>query len=374
MNYGHFDDAAREYVITRPDTPRSWSNYLGSTTYGAIITNNAGGYSFYQSAMQGRFTRLRFNAIPMDQPGRYFYLRDNASGDYWSASWQPVGKPLDQYQSVCRHGTAYTVIESKYSGITTQATYFVPLGRNYEVWVLDVRNDSDRPRELGVYSYVEYASEWHALHDQFNLQYSQYILDCRFVDGLISHAISPNLPVDTERFENRDQSRHTFMGLVGAPLAGFDTDREAFIGPYRTYANPIVVERGQCTGSEAHGDNGCGTLQVELSLRPGESHRFLIVMGVGTSGVEGRKAMEEMNSVAHADAALRQVKDYWHARLSRYSAQTPDAALDSMVNVWNAYNALITFAWSRAASLVTPASATAWATATPCRTCSARSR
>src|SRR5512142_3352364 len=144
MQYGYFDDQAKEYVITRPNTPQSWSNYLGSTEYGAIITNNAGGYGFYQSGARGRFLRLFFNSVPNDQPGRYFYLRDKETGegsgnkfpDYWSASWQPVGKPLDQYQSVCRHGTAYTVIESRYEGISTEATYFVPLGQTFEYWRL----------------------------------------------------------------------------------------------------------------------------------------------------------------------------------------------------------------------------------------------
>jgi cellobiose phosphorylase len=134
MRYGYFDGTAKEYVITRPDTSRSWVNYLGSTEYGAIITNNAGGYGFYQSGARGRFLRLNFNSVPMDQPGRYLYLRDRESGEYWSASWQPVGKPLDQYQSSCRHGMAYTTFESRYAGIASEATYFVPLGQTFEYW------------------------------------------------------------------------------------------------------------------------------------------------------------------------------------------------------------------------------------------------
>src|SRR5512136_865621 len=160
MQFGYFDDRNKEYVISRPDTPRSWSNYLGSTEYGAIITNNAGGYSFFKSTARGRFTRLFFNHIPMDQPGRYFYLRDTDTGDYWSASWQPVGKPLDQFRSICRHGTAYTVIESTYAGITSEATYFVPLGKLYECWVLKLTNETDLPRRLGVFTYVEFTNTW----------------------------------------------------------------------------------------------------------------------------------------------------------------------------------------------------------------------
>ncbi len=176
MNYGYFDDDAKEYVITRPDTPTSWSNYLGSTEYGAIITNNAGGYGFYKSGARGRFMRLFFNAIPGDQPGRYFYLRDNATRDYWSASWQPVGKPRDQYQSECRHGTAYTVIKSSYAGMQSETTYFVPLGQNFEYWRLRLTNQSDRPRDLSLFSFCEFTNQWITYQDQVNLQYSLFIV------------------------------------------------------------------------------------------------------------------------------------------------------------------------------------------------------
>ncbi len=176
MQYGYFDDKAKEYVITRPDTPQSWSNYLGSTEYGAIITNNAGGYSFYKSGARGRILRLRFNSVPMDQPGRYFYLRDNENGDYWSSSWQPVGKPLDEYQSVCRHGTAYTVIESHYAGIATETTYFVPLGQTFEYWRLKVTNESDRLRQLSLFSFCEFTNQWDTYQDSVNLQYSLFIV------------------------------------------------------------------------------------------------------------------------------------------------------------------------------------------------------
>ena len=176
MQFGLFDDNNKEYVIKRPDTPRSWSNYLGSTEYGAIITNNAGGYSFYQSAAQGRFTRLRFNTIPIDQPGRYIYLRDDESMDYWSASWQPVGKPLSKYKSECRHGTAYTKISSEYSSIRTETLYFVPLGKLYECWQVKITNLGRKKRKLKLFTYVEYANNWSFYQDQVNLQYSQYIM------------------------------------------------------------------------------------------------------------------------------------------------------------------------------------------------------
>ncbi len=352
MQYGHFDDERKEYVIERPDTPRSWSNYLGSTEYGAIITGNAGGYSFYRSAAQGRFTRLMFNAIPMDQPGRYFYIRDRASGDYWSASWQPVGKDLEDYRSTCRHGTAYTVIESEYEGIQSESTYFVPLGRNFEIWLLKLINRSERPRELSVFTYLEYTNEWVMQQDLLNLQYTQYIVRVQPVDGMLEHSINRSLPADPEDFQNRDQGRWTFLALVGADMMGYETDRDAFLGPYRTYADPLCVERGECSGSEAYGDNACGTVQTDLELAPGESREFMVLLGVGKASEAGRRAVEEFDSTQKARAALQEVKQWWHERLGALTCRTPDAEFDSMINVWNAYNCLITFNWSRAASLV----------------------
>lgn len=351
--YGKFDDQRREYVITQPDTPKSWSNYLGSTEYGAIITNNAGGYSFYKSAAQGRYTRLRFNSVPLDQPGRYFYLRDRESGDYWSSSWQPVGKPLDHFQTICRHGTGYSIIQSTYAEIETKTHYFVPLDATFEVWLLEVTNHSTHPRTLDVFTYVEYASEWHVWHDTFNMQYSQYIVDAGVENDVLSVGISVNLPEVPEKFEFRDQSRHSFMTLIGAQATGFDTDREAFLGgPYRTYANPRVVETGVTTQSRAFGDNACGTMKVELVLQPGETRSFAVLMGVGKGAAAAAKAKALVGDVATAKRKLEEVRDYWHSKIGSFSTTTPDADFDHMVNVWNAYNCLITYAWSRAASLV----------------------
>ena len=167
MQYGYFDDKNREYVITRPDTPQPWANYLGSTEYGALISNNAGGYSFVKSGAKGRILRYIFNRN--DQPGRYIYLHDNADGDYWSASWQPVGKDLDTYKSECRHGTAYTVISADYAGIHSAATYYVPLGKTYEVWKLAVTNNSDRVRELTLTGCCEFTNDGNYEQDQINL-------------------------------------------------------------------------------------------------------------------------------------------------------------------------------------------------------------
>jgi N,N'-diacetylchitobiose phosphorylase len=352
MQFGYFDDKNKEYVIERPDTPRSWSNYLGSTEYGAIITNNAGGYSFYKSAAQGRFTRLRFNVIPMDQPGRYFYIRDKKSKDFWSASWQPVGKSLKNYKSECRHGTAYTRISSEYSSIKTDALYFVPLGRDYECWLLKITNSSVEKRSLSVFTYVEYANNWNLSQDMINLQYSQFILKMDVIGNIIDHGTNVFMPQRPDHFEDDGQGRHTFLAVVGADVKGFDTDREVFLGPYRTYANPIVVEQGQCKNSVAVGDNGCGTLQVDIDLQPGESKELVVLMGIGAAGVDGKKAVQELGSPEKVREEFKRLREFWHSRIQGMTAETPDKELDSMLNMWNPYNCLITYAWSRAASLV----------------------
>ena len=353
MKYGHFDDRAREYVITRPDTPRSWSNYLGSIEYGVVLTNNAGGYSFYKSSALGRVTRLRFNAVPMDQPGRYIYLRDRASGDYWTTSWQPVAKDLKTFKTVCRHGTGYSVFETEYSGIRSETTYFVPRGRNLECWVLRLTNRSRRRRSLRAFSYVEYTGNWSTSQDLINLQFSQYCTRMRVEDGaIISANVIDSVPENPDNFVDNDQGRHSFLTVVGADVTGFDTDREAFLGPYRTYANPLAVERGACAGSLADGDNGCGTLQIDVDLKPGESREVLFLLGVGRAETEGRRVRREFRSPAVARKALRELKAYWHGRLGTLIARTPDGAFDSMTNVWSAYNALMTYSWSRMASLV----------------------
>lgn len=350
MQFGHFDDAAREYVITRPDTPRPWSNYLGSTEYGAIITNNAGGYSFYKTALNSRFLRLRPNSVPLDQPGRYFYLRDRASGDYWSSSWQPVGKPLDQYQSTCRHGTAYTIITSQYSGIETESTYFVPLGQTFEYWRLRVTNRSGSPRKLSVFTYCEFASSWELINDLTNLQYSTFIVKADFAEGMLGFATHPYLPFDPTKLLRCDR---TWMALSGAPIAGYETVRERFLGTvYNTYANPETVRAGKCSNFLAEGDNACGTLQADLDLAPGETRELIVMLGLGTPASHGKDAVREFGSPERCEKELAKLRESWHGNLQSVAVKTPDADFDSMTNVWGPYNALITYAWSRHASLV----------------------
>ncbi len=351
MKYGYFDDANKEYVIEKPDTPHPWSNYLGSTEYGAIITNNAGGYGFYHSAAQGRFLRFRPNALPMGQPGRYIYLRDRDSGDYWSASWQPVGKSLDVYHTECRHGTAYTTITSQYSDIRNETCYFVPLGRNFECWQLKVTNTGNRKRDLRLFTFVEYTGHWLMWNDLVNLQYSQYIIKMDMQDNIIDHGINVNIPLSND-FQKEPQARHTFMTLVGADITGFDTDRDLFIGPYRSYGNPLAVEKGECGHSLAVGDNGCGTLQFDLNLTPGETREITVLMGIGRAAVEGKQARTEFDKPGKVRQEFARLKKYWHSRLETLTVKTPDPEFNSMMNMWNPFNCLITYAWSRAASLI----------------------
>ena len=259
MQYGYFDDEHKEYVITKPDTPTSWSNYLGDTRYGAIITNNAGGYSFFRSSVQGCFLRIKFNNVPLDQPGRYLYIHDCESRDFWSGSWQPVGKPLDKYKSECRHGSAYTKISSEYSNIKTETLYFVPMGQEFEVWNVKITNTGKKARKLRAFTYVEFASNWNMNDDSNNLQYTQYIIKTAYKNGFVDHGSNLYMPEDPDNFQNKDQARHSFIGVVGQKVTGYDSDRAKFLGAYRTYANPQVVANGKCNNSLTEGDNGCGT-------------------------------------------------------------------------------------------------------------------
>ncbi|MCL2456877.1 MAG: N,N'-diacetylchitobiose phosphorylase, partial [Defluviitaleaceae bacterium] len=224
MQYGNFDLQKREYVITKPNTPAPWANYLGSPAYGAIITNNAGGYSFVQSGAKGRLLRYRFNES--DKPGRYIYLRDEKDGDFWSASWQPVGKPLDQYKSECRHGMGYTEIKADYKNISSTVKYYVPQGVEYEVWNVTVTNNDSVAREISAYGYAEFTCDGNYEQDQVNLQYSQFITRTHFKDPLILQTINENFALHNPNGSFPPVTR--FFGLSGARVASNCGDKAAF--------------------------------------------------------------------------------------------------------------------------------------------------
>ena len=346
MNYGHFDLANKEYVITNPATPAPWANYLGDPEYGAMISNNAAGYSFVKSGANGRVSRFRFNS-DMALPGRYIYIRDNEANDYWSASWQPVGKPLDKYKSECRHGTAYTVISAEYTDIKSEVTYYVPYGKTYEVWRAKVTNNSDKERKLSVFGFVEFTNEPNYEQDQINLQYTLFITRTSFEENKIIQHMNENTGFD----ENGYNGSERFFGMVGQPITGYNGSLSNFIGPYRTFSNPLAVENGKCDGVMNYNSNSCGALQSDITLAPGETKEFIYIMGQKTDA-EATAILNEYKETGKVDAEVQQLKDYWHGQLSNFSVETPSDEFNNMINVWNAYQCFITFIWSRAASFI----------------------
>ena len=346
MQYGYFDLKNKEYVIDHPDTPAPWVNYLGSPEYGAMISNNAAGYSFVKSGANGRISRFRFNSM-MALPGRYIYLRDNDTNDYWSASWQPVGKPLDAYKSVCRHGTAYTVISAEYAGISSEVTYYVPIGATYEVWRAVIKNNSDKPRNLSSFGFVEFTNDNNYEQDQVNLQYTLFITRTSFEGNKILQHINENSGKDATGSNHRER----FFGMVGAPISGYNGNLDSFVGPYRTYSNPIAVEQGKCTGEMNYNGNACGALQSDIVLQPGESKELIYVLGQ-KDNAQANEILASYETAGKVNQEVAELKSFWHGKLENFQVQTPSDAFNNMINVWNAYQCFITFIWSRAASFV----------------------
>ncbi len=351
MRFGYFDDTKREYVIERPDTPAPWANYLGSPEYGAVISNNAGGYSFAKSGANGRILRYIFNHF--DQPGRYMYIRDNESKDYWSASWQPVGKDLEDYKSVCRHGTAYTKMIADYSDIHSEALYYVPLDKAYEVWNLKLTNLSETARSLTVTGYAEFTNVNNYEHDQVNLQYSQFITRTAFAGNRIRQMIHGNLDCLKEG-ETVDEKNliERFFGLAGEEVSSYCGDREKFLGRYHGYGNPAGVIRGDLGGELNYNENGCGALSARISLAPGETKHIAFILGMkGDKEAESiLKQYQKPEESCKKD--LEELIAYWHGKLSHFQVKTPSPEFNSMINTWNAYNCFMTFIWSRAASFI----------------------
>lgn len=341
MQYGHFDLENKEYVITNPDTPALWANYLGDPEYGAMISNNAAGYSFVKSGANGRITRYRFNS-DMALSGRYIYIRDNEANDYWSASWQPVGKPLDQYKSECRNGTAYTVISAEYTDIKSQVTYYVPYAKTYEVWRAKITNNSTNDRNLSIFGFVEFTNEDNYEQDQVNLQYSLFISKTRFVENKIIQTISENSSTDR---------RERVFGMVGADINASCGDLANFIGPYRTYSNPIAVETGKCSNIMNYNSNSCGALQSDIVLKPGETRELIYILGQ-KNNEEASAILDEYKKFGKVDSEIAELKNYWHGQLENFKVETPSEEFNNMINVWNAYQCFITFIWSRAASFI----------------------
>ena len=344
MNFGYFDLKNKEYVITRPDTPEPWVNYLGSPEYGAIISNNAAGYSFVKSGANGRISRFRFNS-KMALPGRYIYLHDNDTNDYWSTAWQPVGKSLDRYKTECRHGTAYTVITSEYRGIKTETAYYVPLNKDYEVWNCTVTNSSDKARKLSVTGFIEFTNEPNYEQDQVNLQYTQFISRTSFEGDKIIEHINENDHKD----KTGSNGMERFFAAVGAEVSSYDGNLDSFIGSYRTYSNPIAAENGKCSNTLNYNGNCCGALQSDISLNAGESITITYLLGQ-KDNIKASEIVKRYKIQGKVNEEIKELKEYWHKKLGNFEVSTPDDKFNNMINVWNAFQCFITFIWSRAAS------------------------
>ncbi len=347
MRFGRFDDEAREYVITTPRTPYPWINYLGTEEFFGLVSNTGGGYCFYRDARLRRLTRYRYNSIPGDAGGRYYYIRDGE--DFWSPGWAPVQRELDRYE--CRHGLSYTVIAGERNGIRAEVLYFVPLGTNAEVHRVRVKNFGKSRRHLKIFSFAEFCL-WNAWDDQTNFQRNLSTGEVEVDGGAIYHTT-----------EYRERRNHFAVYAVNAPVAGFDTDRESFIGPWNCLREPLAVVEGRSRNSVASGWAPIGSHQLAVDLAPGEEKSFVFVLGYvenpagekweGAGVVNKARAKELLSRFAtsdQVDAAMAELRAYWDRLLATYSVATGDPRVDRMVNVWNPYGCMVTFNLSRSAS------------------------
>ena len=363
--FGHFDDVNREYVITDPQTPWPWINYLGNEDFFSLISNTAGGYSFYKDAKFRRITRYRYNGVPMDNGGRYFYINDG--GTVWSPGWKPCKTPLDFYE--CRHGMSYTRITGAKDGIQASVLFFVPLHTWAEVQKVTLTNTCDAPKKIKLYSFAEWCL-WNAATDMENFQRNFSTGEVEVDGSVIYH-----------KTEYKERRNHYAFYSVNAPVDGFDTDRETFIGLYNEFRDPQNVMAGVSTGSIAHGWSPIASHYIEVELQPGESKDYVFLLGYveneqeekfvldaegklvfdvpgllhsGSSPVINKAKAQELiaafDTTEKVDAAFAELKIYWDALLSVYSVKSPEEKLDRMVNIWNQYQCMVTFNMSRSAS------------------------
>ncbi|MBQ3606914.1 MAG: glycosyl transferase [Bacteroidales bacterium] len=358
MKFGHFDDANREYVITDPKTPWPWINYLGNEDFFSLISNTAGGYSFYKDAKFRRITRYRYNGVPMDNGGRYFYINDN--GTVWSPGWKPCKTPLDFYE--CRHGMSYTRITGAKDGIEASVLFFVPLHTWGEVQKMTLRNTTSQTRKFKLWSFAEWCL-WNAATDMENFQRNFSTGEVEVDGSVIYH-----------KTEYKERRNHYAFYSVNAPVDGFDTDRETFIGLYNEFRDPQNVLAGVASDSIAHGWSPVASHYIEVELAPGESRDYIFLLGYveneqdekfvaeaepgllhsGSSPIINKAKAKAMigsfDTSAKVDAAFSELKAYWDALLDVYSVKSPEEKLDRMVNIWNQYQCMVTFNMSRSAS------------------------
>ncbi|MCR4650788.1 MAG: N,N'-diacetylchitobiose phosphorylase [Lachnospiraceae bacterium] len=337
MRYGYFDDANKEYVIDRMDLPTSWTNYLGVEDMAAVINHTAGGYCFYKTPEYHRISRFRGNSVPMDRPGFYVYLRDDDNGDYWSTSWQPVGKPLDKAKYVTRHGMSYSVYECDYDGIHSSQRMTIPRGENVLVWDVNVTNNSDKERKLKIFSYMEFSFH-HVMIDNINFQMSLYCAGSNYKDGIIEEDLF------------YEEFGYQYMASNFEP-DGYDCMRDKFIGTYNTETNPQAVIDGKCSGSEELGGNHCGSLMKGFTIAPGETKRFVFFLGEGRRE-EGKRIKEKYSDTAVLDAAYEDLKNFWLDKANKLVIDTPNAGMNSLINTWTLYQSEINVMFSRFASFI----------------------
>ncbi|MDR2253449.1 MAG: hypothetical protein LBD97_06270 [Bifidobacteriaceae bacterium] len=341
MRYGHFDTAAHEYVIDRVDLPTSWINFLGTQDFCTVINQVAGGYSFYRSSERGRVTRFRPNGVPKDRPGHYVYLRDRADSDFWSISWQPVGKPLGdgpgQAWHRARHGLGYSVFECVYNGVEATQRVLVPVDAAAEIWDVTITNRSDRVRELDVFGYVEFSFHT-VLIDNQNFQMSLYAAGASYEDGIIE-----------DDFHYEPWTHHFFTST--RPPIGFDCLREEFIGAWNTETDPWAVVRGRCGMSQGATQNHCGALQHTITLQPGETVRFAYILGYGDRA-EGAALRARFSAEGAVDQAIDALTSHWQTRREKLAVSTASGDMDVLLNDWTLYQAETCVVWSRFASFV----------------------
>jgi len=347
MKFGHFDDKNREYVITNPQTPWPWINYLGNEDFFSLISNTAGGYSFYKDAKFRRLTRYRYNNVPMDSGGRYFYIKDEETT--WSPGWKPCKTTLDKYE--CRHGMNYTSIEGVKNGVSAKVLFFVPLKTWAEVQKLTLKNNSSEVKKLKIFSFTEWCL-WNAAADMENFQRNFSTGEVEIEGSVIYHK--------TEYKERRD---HYAYYSVNVPIKGFDTDRETFFGLYNGFDEPQVVAEGNPTNTVAHGWSPIASHCIEVKLQPGESKDFVFVLGYVENAedekweskdiinkTKAKETIARFDTAEKVVAAFDDLKKYWDNLLSIYNVNSGDDKLDRMVNIWNQYQCMITFCFSRSAS------------------------
>ena len=347
MRFGHFDDANREYVITTPRTPLPWINYLGCNDFFSLISNTCGGYSFYKDAKLLRLTRYRYNDVPADINGKYFYIKDGDT--IWNPGWQPVKTSLDSYE--CRHGIGYSRFTSSKNQVEASVLTFVPMNDTCEVSQLKLTNHSSDTKELSVFSYVEWCL-WNADDDSRNFQRNYSTGEVEVEGSAIYH-----------KTEYRERRNHYAVYSVNTEINGFDTIREAFLGSYRGAGEPEAVEKGSCTGSMASGWQPIASHQINLTLEPGQTRSFVFVLGYienpqedkwESYGIINKKPARAMLDRYHTDAdvdrAFEELNEYWKNLLSKYSVKSSNDKVDRMVNIWNQYQCMVTFNMSRSAS------------------------